>query len=232
MDNRRFKVYGQAYAEQGDVVATLTIAGQVVFDGPVLDSTTVRDGQPRTSNLLFEYELPVSQIGKLSYSLAISGGELCLGRTQYNLLPVAILNGTWIDQNTPDLTNISTSAQTHLATELGEDKLGSDIYNALIAGSLTSPSDEQLQIMIKANTTIGPIDVFKYDNDDRRNALIDGEEIEGWAMRWSPSWWPIIDNGSAFTCIWNLDPSVNILGNTTDPGYQMTYDEWMASQAN
>jgi len=232
LDNRRFKVYGQAYAKQGDVTATLTIAGQVVFDGPVLDSTTVRDGQPRTSNLLFEYELPVSQIGKLSYSLAISGGELCLGRTQYNLLPVAILSETWIGQNIPYLTNISKSAQTHMATEIGEDKLGKTIYDALVAGSLTTPTDEQLDILIKANSTHGSEDIYKWDNDDRSNALIDGEEIEGWAMRWSPSWWPIIDNGSAFTCIWNLDPSVNIIGNTTNPGYQMTYDEWMASQAN
>ena len=209
MDNRTFKVYGQAYAESGDVTATLTIAGQVVFNGPVLDSTTVRDGQPRTSNLLFEYKLLASQIGKLSYSLAISGGELCLGRTKYNLLPVAILTETWIDQNIPDLTNVSTSAQTHMASTFGEDRLGSTIYDALVAGSLTTPTDEQLQVLIEANNTQGPEDVFKWDNDDRKNALIDGEEIEGWAMRWSPSWWPIIDDGSTFTCNWNLDPSTS-----------------------
>jgi len=232
LDNRRFKVYGQAYAEQGDVIATLTIADQVVFNGPVLDSTTVRDGQPRTSNLLFEYELPASQQGNLSYSLAISGGELCLGRTQYNLLPVATLNGTWIDQNMPDLTNISTSAQTHMASTFGEDRLGSTIYDALVAGSLTAPTDDELQVLIDANCNQGPEDVFKWDKDDRKNALINGEEIDGWAMRWTASWWPIIGDGSEFTCTWNLDPATNLLGNVTNPGYQMTYDEWMARQEN
>jgi len=34
-----------------------------------------------------------------------------------------------------------------MATEIGEDKLGKTIYDALVAGSLTTPTDEQLQII-------------------------------------------------------------------------------------
>ena len=43
MANRTFKVYGQAYAETGDVTAVLTVGGVEVFNGALAHSDKDRD---------------------------------------------------------------------------------------------------------------------------------------------------------------------------------------------
>jgi len=212
MANRTFKVYGQAYAEAGDVTAVLSVGGVEVFNGAVNDSTTDREGNPPdTSNLLFTYTLDEATTGNLAYSLAVSGGELCLGRTKYNGVTGLTIPQSWMDANIPDPTAISAEAQTYVANTIGESALGSDIYNAFIAGTLTNPTDEQNTAIIAANTNSTDFTVYGSDNDERSSAQIDGVALEGWDdATVNTNNWPIIPDGSTFTCTWNLDPSTVI----------------------
>ena len=210
MANRTFKVYGQAYAETGDVTAVLTVGGVEVFNGALAHSDEDRDGGPPTiSDLQFQFELDEATVGELSYSLEVTNGEFALGETEYNGVPTPIITPAWFTDNAPDSSNVSTAAQTHLATTIGETKLGSTLYDALVAGTLTAPTEEQLTAIATANTTTN-FDTFKQANDARANALIDGEAIEGWTDDNDQSFWPIIEEGSTFTCTWNLDPSTNM----------------------
>ena len=210
MANRTFRVYGQAYAETGDVTAVLTVGGVEVFNGALAHSDEDRDGgQPTTSDLQFQFVLDEDTVGELSYSLEVTNGEFALGPTTYNGVPKLLLTPEWALANVTDNNNLSTSAQTHIATTIGETKLGSTIYNALIAGTLADPSDAQDQV-IHAASNITDFDTFKAANDTRTNALIDGAAIAEWTEENDQSFWPIIGEGSTFTCTWNLDPSTNI----------------------
>ena len=85
MANRTFKVYGQAYAEAGDVTAVLSVGGVEVFNGTVSDSTTNRNGNPPdTSNLLFTYTLDEAlQEWKIQPEVIDSSNEFTL-RTLFN----------------------------------------------------------------------------------------------------------------------------------------------------
>ena len=211
MANRTFRVYGQAYAETGDVTAVLTVGGVEVFNGALAHSDNEIDGQPTVSDLQFQFELDENTTGELVYSLEVTNGEFALGRTTYNGSPGdAIVTNDWFSSNAPDATNVSAAAQTHIANTLGELKLGSTLYDALIAGSVPTPTDSQINTIQTVNH---PIDftVFREDNDVRTNALIDGEAIDGWSDDNDESFWPIIPAGSTFTCTWNLDPTSNHL---------------------
>ena len=211
MANRTFRVYGQAYAETGDVTAVLTVGGVEVFNGALAHSDTDREsGQPTTSDLQFQFELDEATVGELSYSLEVTNGEFCLGQTEYNGVPGQLITNEWAEDNVTDNNNLSTTAQTHIATTLGEAKLGSTIYDALIAGTLADPSDEQDQVIHDASA-ITDFDTFAAGNDVRTNAQLDGVALEGWDDNTvSRTGWPIIGEGETFTCTWNLDPSENI----------------------
>ena len=192
MANRTFRVYGQAYAETGDVTAVLTVGGVEVFNGALAHSDHEIDGQPTVSDLQFQFELDEDTVGELSYSLEVTNGEFALGRTTYNGVNEFTVDNSWIVANIPDSTNVSTAAQTHLATTIGEDRLGSTLYNALVAGTLTAPTEEQLTAIDTANTT-KDFTVSEEDNDIRTNAQIDGVALEGWDdYALSRTGWPII----------------------------------------
>jgi hypothetical protein len=206
MANRTFKVYGQAYASAGDVTAVLTVGGVEVFNGAVNDSTTVRDGQPTINNHLFSFTLDEATTGNLAYSLTATGGELCLGQTQYNGAKIAKLSDEWVASNIPDVTAVSTAAQTHIATELGETALGTDLYNALVAGTVTNPSDAQNATLAEA---VMQTDWTTYvtSNDVRANGQIDGVAMVDWEDdAVNTGNWPILEDGQVFTCTWNHTP--------------------------
>jgi len=205
MANRTFKVYGQAYAESGDVTAVLTVGGTEVFNGTVNDSTTVRDGEPTTENHLFSFELDENTTGNLSYSLAVSGGELCLGPTHANGTPKPILTASWVDTNIPDATNVSAAAQAHVANTLGESALGTDLYNALLAGTVTQATDEQNTAIYAANIQNDFTNFFQCD-DIRESAQIDGVAVDWSTDEAKKQNWVIIEDGSTFTCTWNFSP--------------------------
>ena len=210
MANRTFRVYGQAYAETGDVTAVLTVGGVEVFNGALAHSDTDREGgQPTTSDLQFQFVLDEDTVGELSYSLEVTNGEFSLGRTTYNGVPELTVAGTWIRDNIPDATSVTAEAQTYVANTLGELKLGSTLYDALIAGSLTAPTESQLNSINTVNAT-NNFSVFKEDNDVRTNAQLDGVALEGWDdEELNRIGWPIIPEGSTFTCTWNLDRSTS-----------------------
>ena len=189
MANRTFRVYGQAYAETGDVTAVLTVGGVEVFNGALAHSDNEIDGQPTISDLQFQFELDEDTVGELSYSLEVTNGEFALGRTTYNGGPAPIITADWFAANAPDEGVLPTVAQTHIATTLGELKLGSTLYDALVAGTVTAPTDSQINTIQTVNTR-DDFDEFKEDNDH--------------------NFWPVIDEGLTFTCTWNLDPSTNM----------------------
>jgi hypothetical protein len=206
MANRTFKVYGQAYASAGDVTAVLTVGGVEVFNGAVNDSTTVRDGQPTISNHLFSFTLDEAATGEMAYSLTATGGELCLGQTQYNGAKIAKISTDWFTSNIPDATAVSTAAQTHIATEL--TALGTDLYNALVAGTVTNPSDAQNATLSEA-LALMQTDWTTYvvADDTRVNAQIDGVDMVDWEDdAVNTGNWPILEDGQVFTCTWNHTP--------------------------
>ena len=210
MANRTFRVYGQAYAEEGDVTAVLTVGGVEVFNGALAHSDNEIDGPPTVSDLQFQFELDENTVGELSYSLEVTNGDFALGRTTYNGCPEPILNSDWIEANVEDTSVLPANAQTYIAEQLGELKLGSALYDALIAGNVTNPTSGQTNTINTVNTT-NNFGTFKEDNDARTNAQIDGVALEGWDDDvLSRTGWPIIEEGSTFTCTWNLDPSTSV----------------------
>lgn len=206
MANRTFKVYGQAYAESGDVTATLTINGTQVFSGAVNDSTTVRVGQPETENHLFTFVLDENTTGALSYSLAVSGGELCLGPTRYNGVKTQIL-----PEDSPfwqEVGPTSTLEQQQTYSNLiGEANLGTELYNKMQSG-LAGPDDVPAVIEVinsgPRNFNTGDGDFVRFE-DIRSSAQIDGQNL-AWTDDESKRNWPVIDAGQTFTCTWEFDP--------------------------
>jgi len=212
MANRTFKVYGQAYAATGDVTAVLSVGGVEVFNGAVNDSSTVRNGQPTTSNHLFTYTLDEATTGDLAYSLTATGGELCVGKTEYNGIANQTIPDSWFVSNVPDKTAVTAEAQTYIANTIGESALGSTIYDALIAGTLTNITDEQDADIVAANRTATDFTVYGVANDTRENGQVAGVDLAEWdddAV--NKANWPILEDGQAFTCTWKLDPA------TTEP---------------
>ena len=210
MANRTFKVYGQAYAEAGDVTATLTVGGVQVFNGAVNDSTTVRDGAPDTENHLFTFILDENTTGDLSYSLAVSGGELCLGPTSYNgaVIQTPVIPQSWFDANMPDNTNVSAEAQDYMADQYGEVKLGTTLYNKMKAGTLSSYYEgADADTLVAANITTNTEWSGYYRADDvKSSAQVDGQSLS-WTDEESKQNWAIIEDGQTFTCTWKFSPA-------------------------
>jgi len=206
MANRTFKVYGQAYASSGDVTAVLSVGGVEVFNGTVSDSTTVRDGQPTTENLLFSYTLDESTTGALAYSLTVTGGELCLGPTHYNYAEAPVIPSTWLTTNIPDNTNVSADAQTHIATTLGETALTTTYYNKLVAGTSTAPSADD-QALFQAANNPATSAVYVISDDTRTSAQINSVAMNLWDDDTvNKINWPVLEDGSVFTCTWTHTP--------------------------
>jgi len=208
MADRTFKVYGQAYAESGDVTATLTVGGVQVFNGAVNDSTTVREGQPTIQNHLFSFTLDENTTGNLSYSLAVSGGELCLGQTSYNGAPIpgAVVTQEWLEANVPDNSNVSADAQSYMADQLTEAKLGTTLYNAMKAGTVSSYEPGEVADAITAANTVLDWDNYYPADDVRASATLDGESM-GWSDAESKQNWVILSDGQTFACTWNFSPA-------------------------
>ena len=209
MNTRTFKVYGQAIS----AIAVLTVGGVEVFNGKVASSSVSKGTeQPNTNNFLFEYELDQDMIGPLSYSLQVTGSELCLGRTEYNQLPDSIIDPPWMAANFANYNILPQKTQQTLATQIGEHNLGKELYVSLLAGTLSQPTAEQREMILDANDMTHPADVFRAGEIMRINPRIDGEIINGWGEGDNDDvcFCPIIPNGSTFTCTINLDPTTTI----------------------
>ena len=210
MANRTFKVYGQAYAASGDVSVALSVGGTEVFNGAVNDSSTVREGQPTVENHLFTFTLDEETLGGQTYSLTVTGGELCLGPTKYNGLLNSRIGLDWFAANVTDVTNVSAAAQTHIANTLGSDALGADLHSALLAGTVTNPSEAQLTALYNANAIAKDWTVYGSANDTRTDAEINDVAIEGWEDEaTNKGSWPILEDSDVFTCTWTIDPTTS-----------------------
>lgn len=192
------------------MTAVLTVGGVEVFNGKVASSSISKGTeQPDTTNFLFEYDLDQDMIGPLSYSLQVTGGELCLGRTEYNQLPDSIIEPGWMAANFANYNILPQETQQTLATRIGEHKLGKELYVSLKAGTLSQPTAEQRELILNANDMIHPADIFRAGEIIRTNPQINGEIIDGWGEGDNDDvcFCPIIPANSTFTCTINLDPT-------------------------
>ena len=211
MANRTFKVYGQAYAESGDVTAVLTVGGTEVFNGAVNDSTTVRSGPPDTTNHLFSFTLDENTTGNLSYSLNVSGGELCLGPTEYNGVKSQIIAD---DNEFFSITGAGTLEQQQTySAQIGESNLGTALYNKMQAGTATADDADAILAANKNGArNFGTAEAdFVTADDTRTSAQVDGEALPDWNnAEVNTKNWVIIEDGSTFTCTWSFDPDTYI----------------------
>jgi len=204
MANRTFKVYGQAYAASGDVSVVMSVGGTEVFNGAVNDSTTVRNGQPTVENHLWTYELDENTTGNLAVSIAVTGGELCIGPIKNNLCKTQIIPDSWFDTNDTS----TTESQTYMANQIGQTLLDAEqagLHAKLVAGTAT----EEDSLFILAANANGPrsADVFDPVNDARSSAQINGELLADWDdVTVNAKNWPILQDGDTFTCTWAFDP--------------------------
>lgn len=211
MANRTFKVYGQAYAASGDVSVTMSVGGTQVFSGAVNDSSTVRSGNPTTQNHLWTYTLDENTAGDLAVSIAVSGGELCLGPTYHNgtstpyITDQAQALAYGLDDNTTDL---SAEAQTWTAGQIGEAALNAQkagLYAKLVGGTATAADD--FDDVEAANVSRKDWDNFTESVSVRDNpqlngsayTLMDDDEV-------SRSYWPILQDGDTLTYTWKFSP--------------------------
>lgn len=216
MANRTFKVYGQAYAASGDVNVTMTVGGTQVFSGAVNDSSTVRDGQPTTENHLWTYEVDENTTGSLAVSIAVTGGELCLGPTHDNLHYTKIIPDSWFTDNEADIE--TAEKQTYMANTIGQTLLDAEqagLYDKLIAGTASSAADK---VDIGNANAKGPrsADAYIPVNDTRESLAINGDASHSQIASAGTAeekalWWPVLQDGDTLTYTWNYDPDADAL---------------------
>ena len=213
ISNRTFKAYGQAYAPVGDVSVVLKINNISVFSGAVADSSTVRTGPPTIENLLFQFELPKATIGAVDFSLAVTGGELCLGPIGYNGLdrrwPGAAPVDVYTVENqliTAGLLQGLVSAECHAALLAGQCTSDTGPYEAEIVAAWETwkTADKDWEYFEKANFSEqhakqsaslagGSADPIHQDLSQMNSSLIN-----------KAAWWPIIESGETFACTWTI----------------------------
>lgn len=213
ISNRTFKAYGQAYAPVGDVSVVLKINNISVFSGAVADSSTVRTGIPTIENLLFQFELPKATIGAVDFSLAVTGGELCLGPIGHNGL----------DRRWPGPISINPyTVENQLITAgLLQGLVSAECYAALLAGQCTSDTGPYEAEIVAAQETWQTADqdweYFEKANFSEQHAKQSASLAGGSAdpihqdlsqMNSSlinkAAWWPIIESGETFACTWTI----------------------------
>ena len=219
ISNRTFKAYGQAYAPVGDVSVVLKINNISVFSGAVADSSTVRTGPPTIENLLFQFELPKATIGAVDFSLAVTGGELCLGPISYNGLdrrfpgsiptPAIPFNPYTVENQLilAGLLQGLVSAECHAALLAGQCTSDTGPYEAeiLAAWRTWQAADKDWEYFQKANFSEqhakqsaslagGSADPIHQDLSQMNSSLIN-----------KAAWWPIIESGETFACTWTID---------------------------
>ena len=211
MATRTFKVYGQAYSASGDVSVVMTVGGTEVFNGAVSDSTTVREGQPTVENHLWTYEMDENVTGELAVSIAVTGGELCLGPTHHNLKSGPYIPIEWFTSEECDK-NWSAADQTYMSTHVPQsalDSVQSGLYDKLVAGTATAADNDDF---FTANMTgPGVVDEFEPINDIRDNLAINGDLSAGDIAPAATdedkaSWWPIVQDSDTLTYTWVFDP--------------------------
>jgi len=206
MANRTFKVYGQAYAASGDVSVAMTVGGTEVFNGAVNDSTTVRSGPPSTENHLWTYELDEDTAGNLAVSITVTGGELCLGPTKYNMVHYG--DNSYVTENgfPKDATALTSADQTWLASKVTADEVGADIHARLLAG--TANNTEDAAVVNSVIISKSDPETYRPDTSTRTSAQVNGVNQPDWDNDAVNSVnWLILQDGDAFTYTWNFsDP--------------------------
>ncbi|NDB64535.1 MAG: hypothetical protein EB168_02540 [Euryarchaeota archaeon] len=205
MANRTFRVYGQAYAESGDVSVVMSVNGTQVFSGNVSDSSTVRNGAaPTTENHLWSWDLDEDTLGDLTVSITATGGELCIGPMDCNRVKTGqIIPPSWFQTNVepyyPD--NVSAENQQYIATQLGT-ALGTDLHAALAAGTKTGELTQAEKDAIRAANRVTDNTTYRRQQEIRESVQINGADI-GWTTDAEKEGnWPILSDGDVLTYTW------------------------------
>jgi len=120
-----------------------------------------------------------------------------------------VISKEWFDANIPNNQAVSTAAQTHIATELGETALTTTYYNKLVAGTSTAITADEDAIMAEANLQASS-SVYVTADDVRASGQIDGVAMVNWDDdTYNPRAWPILEDGQVFTCTWNHIPDTH-----------------------
>ena len=213
ISNRTFKAYGQAYAPVGDVSVVLKINNISVFSGAVADSSTVRTGPPTIENLLFQFELPKATIGAVDFSLAVTGGELCLGPIGYNGL----------DRRWPGPAPVDTFTVENQLIMAGliQGLVSAECHAALLAGQCTSNTSPYVAEIVAAWETWQAADKdWEYfekanflEQHAKQSASLAGGSADPIHQNLSQmnsslinkaAWWPIIESGETVACTWTI----------------------------
>ena len=204
MANRTFKVYGQAYAPSGSVSATVSVNGSQVFSGDVTTSNTPRDGAPVGNTQLLSFDLDEA-VTNLSVSVAVSGGELCWGKTVTNGGTDYRISVNYAD-SIADMTNITADEQTAVAA-IGEANLGTTLYNALTSGTLTNPTEEQKTAIANANKFTDWSNDYVHALGALTNPQVNGSAWSGWdADTMGEGAIFILADGDTLTYTWTVNP--------------------------
>jgi len=207
MANRTFKQYGQAYAAKGDVSVVVSVAGTTVFNGAVSDSSTVRSGQPTTENLLYSFTMDESITGSRQVSITVTGGELCMGATKYNgwdnkevTYDQLVEQNVWNSDGTAKtLTESEQIEKSKWASDQLKDKLSTDDYNAMQAGTKT----DALGTAWNTANAVGDKDFSLYATGikDRSNMKVNGSALDDGD---DDHYWPILQDGDILTYDWDI----------------------------
>lgn len=205
MANRTYKIYGQAYAPSGSVSATVTVNGAQVFNGTVPTSDTPRDGVPGSNTELLSFDLDEA-VTSLSVSAVVSGGELCWGSTITNGGTDHRIAVNYAD-SIADKTNLTADEQTAIAA-IGEANLGTTLYNALTAGTLTNPTAEQQTAIANANKFIDWSNDYVHAPSVLTNPQVNGSAWPNWdSDTMGDGSVFILADGDTLTYNWTLDPT-------------------------
>jgi hypothetical protein len=188
----------------------MSVNGTQVFNGAVNDSSTVRSGPPSILNHLWSYELDENTTGDLTVSVAVTGGELCLGLTHNNLNKTKPVPDSWFEEQADQVG--SAENQAYLASQIGQALLDAEqagLYDKLVAGTALE-SDSADVLAANANGPRSaeefiPLNDVRSDlqinNDANHPQIVEADQDEEKA-----GWWPILQDGDTLTYTWTFDP--------------------------
>ena len=207
---RTFKQYGCAHDTSGSLNVVVTVGGVEVYNGAVTADTDAHVDGDKPENELFSFELDEAVSGDTSWEVTVTGtddtADLGLGKLECNgvghpnvtiplsyFLDKAKANGD--DWSVP----FSAEDQAYIANTVGETRLGTEVYNKLLAG--TSQPTVDAPVIMVANEEEGE-DLTHFMRVDK---TLSNGQLNGEAYDVTPEgMWPIVGNGETLTMTANL----------------------------
>lgn len=209
---RTYRVYGCTHDTSGSLDVTLSVGGNEVFNGPITADTTQHSEDPLEVSHIFSFDVDDSLTGNQNWNMTVSGtddsSEIHISHLECNNVRpnMSIALEYFIDKieamENPTTDGFAVDQQAYVANTLGEAKLGTEVYNKLLAGTST-PNDDATAVMT-ANELEGKDSAVYYRVDGEKTSVqLDGEPytiIEGGTVP--------VHHGQTMTCTWDMTPQV------------------------